>query len=82
MREAGIQEFFAQGHIVPFTVVYEDFISRYEQTVLDILCWLGFESANATIAPPAYERLSDVVSDDWVERFRRDKQAGWKNRGW
>jgi LPS sulfotransferase NodH len=82
MREAGIQEFFTQGHIVPFTVTYEDFVSRYEQTVLDILWWLGLEFTNGTVAPPAYERLSDAISDDWVERFRRDKQAGWQNRGW
>jgi trehalose 2-sulfotransferase len=82
MREAGIQEFFAQGQIVPFTVVYEDFVSRYEQTVFEILAWLGLKSAQTAVAPPAYERLSDALSDEWVERFRRDKQSGWKNRGW
>jgi LPS sulfotransferase NodH len=36
----------------------------------------------ATVAPPAYEQLSDAVSEDWVQRFRRDKQARWKNRAW
>jgi len=82
MREAGIQEFFAEGKIVPLTIVYEDFVSRYEQTISDILTWLGLDSSTTTIAPPAYERLSDAVSEDWVERFRRDKQVGWKHRGW
>jgi LPS sulfotransferase NodH len=82
MREAAIQEFFAQGKIVPFNVVYEDFVSGYEQTVFDILSWLGLESAATTVAPPAYERLSDAVSEDWVEQFRHDKQAGWKYRAW
>jgi trehalose 2-sulfotransferase len=41
MREAAIQEFFAQGQIVPLTVTYEDFVSKYEETVFDILRWLG-----------------------------------------
>ena len=82
MREAAIQEFFAQGRIVPLTVTYEDFISKYEETVFDILGWLGLDVATATVAPPAYEQLSDAVSEDWVQRFRRDKQARWKNRAW
>jgi trehalose 2-sulfotransferase len=82
MREAAIQEFFAQGRIVPLTVAYEDFVSKYEETVFAILGWLGLDAATATVAPPAYEQLSDAVSEDWVQRFRRDKQARWKNRAW
>jgi Stf0 sulphotransferase len=82
MREAAIQEFFAQGRIVPLTVTYEDFISKYEETVFDILGWLGLDVATATVASPAYEQLSDALSEDWVQRFRRDKQARWKNRAW
>jgi trehalose 2-sulfotransferase len=82
MREAAIQEFFAQGRIVPLTVAYEDFVSKYAETVFAILNWLGLDAATATVAPPAYEQLSDAVSEDWVQRFRRDKQARWKNRAW
>jgi len=82
MREAGIQEFFMQGRIVPLTVTYEDFTARYEETVRDILAWLGLDAAHATIAPPGFEKLSDAVSEDWVERFRREKQSGWQGRGW
>lgn len=82
MREAAIQEFFAEGRIVPLTVVYEDFVAAYEKTVRDILRWLGLDSDGAMIAAPAFERLSDDVSEEWVQRFRREKQAGWANRGW
>lgn len=80
MREAAAQEFFAEGGIVPPTIVYEDFMLRYVQTVLDVLAWLGIPASDAVVAPPAYERLADAVSEDWVQRFRREKQAGWKNR--
>jgi len=41
MREAGIQEFFSEGGIVPLTIVYEDFIHEYEKTVRKILAFLG-----------------------------------------
>jgi LPS sulfotransferase NodH len=82
MRDAAIQEFFAEGRIAPLTVVYEDFIANYEKTVREVLGWLGLDSNAATLAAPAYERLSDGVSEEWVQRFRREKQAGWPNLGW
>jgi LPS sulfotransferase NodH len=74
MREAAIQDYFSEAGIVPFTVIYEDFVSTYERTVVEILTWLGLDPAPIAIAPPAFERLSDDLSEEWVERFRRDKQ--------
>jgi Stf0 sulphotransferase len=58
MREADIQEFFAQGHIAPLTVTYEDFVSKYEETS-DILGWLGLDVATATVAPPLHQPMSN-----------------------
>lgn len=81
MREAGIQEFFSEGGIVPLTVVYEDFILDYAGTIRRVLEFLGLDSG-APVAPPQFERLADQVSDEWAERFRRERQAGWDNRGW
>jgi hypothetical protein len=34
-----------------------------------------------TIAPVALEQTADDFSEDWVQRFRRERQAGWKNLG-
>jgi len=82
MREAGIQEFFAEGHIAPLTIVYEDFIEQYEPTVRRILDYLRLDSASAIITPPALTRLADSVSEEWVQRFRAERQQGWTNRGW
>jgi trehalose 2-sulfotransferase len=82
MREAGIQEFFSEGRIVPLTIVYEDFIEDYEKTVRKILAFLGLENTNLEIAPPALEPTSDVVSEEWVQRFRNEFQEEWSNRGW
>lgn len=82
MREAGMQEFFSEGDIVPLTVVYEDFIQEYEETVKRILEYLELDPASAVIAPPHYEQLADDLSEAWVERFRQERQRGWTNRGW
>jgi len=82
MREAGIQEFFTEGDIVPLTIVYEDFVQQYEQTIRTILEYLDLDSRSVTIAPPALIKTADHVSEEWVQRFREERQSGWTNRGW
>jgi LPS sulfotransferase NodH len=82
MREAGIQEFFAEGGITPLNIFYEDFTQNYEGTVRTILDYLELESHSVTIAPPPLTKLSDTVSEEWTQRFREERQNGWVNRGW
>lgn len=82
MREAGIQEFFSEGNIVPLTIVYEDFIHEYEMTVRKILKFLELETTNIQVTPPSLARTSDGVSEEWAQRFREELQEGWQNRGW
>ncbi len=82
MREAGIQEFFSEGSIIPLTIVYEDFIQEYEQTVRTILDYLELDAESITIAPPHFAQLADDVSEEWTQRFREERQADWQNRGW
>lgn len=82
-REAGIQEFFSEGNITPLTIVYEDFINNYEKTVMRILEYLEVpELEKAEIAPPYFEKLADELSEEWVQRFRKERQKGWTNIGW
>jgi LPS sulfotransferase NodH len=82
MREAGIQEFFSEANIVPLTVVYEDFVQEYERTVKRVLDFLDLDTTSVMIAPPYYARTADKVSEDWVARFREERQRAWPNRGW
>ncbi len=82
MREAGIQEFFSEGNITPLNIFYEDFVQEYEQTIRTILNYLELDSRPATIAPPALTKTADAVSEEWVQRFREERQHGWTNRGW
>ena len=82
MREAGIQEFFSEGNIVPLTVIYEDFISEYEKTVRKILEFLALDITGMELFPPSLTQTADAVSEEWVQRFREELQEGWQNRGW
>lgn len=82
MREAGIQEFFSEGAIVPLTIVYEDFIQEYEKTVRTVLNFLELDTIGAEIPPPHFVPTADNISEEWVQRFRQERQEGWDNRGW
>jgi LPS sulfotransferase NodH len=82
MREAGIQEFFHEGGVAPLNISYEDLVLEYEQTVRTILEYLELDAPSATISPPTLTRLADSVSEEWVQRFREDRQENWQNRGW
>jgi len=82
MREAGIQEFFAEGNITPLNIFYEDFVQNYEGTVRTILDYLELDSQSAAIAPPALTKLADDISEEWAQRFREERQKDWVNRGW
>ena len=81
-REAGIQSFFAEVGIQPLTIVYEDFIADYTGTVQSVLAYLGLDWHNIQIGKPETTKLADALSDEWVQRFRQERQQGWDHRGW
>ncbi len=82
MREAGIQEFFSEGSVVPLTLVYEDFIQEYEKTLRTVLDFLELDTINLEIPAPVLAPTADDRSEEWVQRFREERQKGWRNRGW
>jgi len=82
MREAGSQEFFREGNIVPLTTVYEDFIQRYEESIRKILKYLGFGWTTLKVSTPYFARTADNISEEWHQRFRHELQESWLNRGW
>jgi LPS sulfotransferase NodH len=73
LREALAQKFFDEAEIIPYTIVYEDFIRDYEGTVLSILNWLGIDSKNVIVSTPYYEKLADEVNDDRAYRFEKER---------
>ncbi len=82
LREAAIGEFFVAAGMTPLTLVYEDFIVDSAGTVRQVLDFLELDSRNVVLPPPTYERLADAQTEQWVQRYRQERQAGWANPAW
>lgn len=82
LREAKIQDILHQAKAIPLTIVYEDFVQDFESTIRRVISFLGLNEKNYPIGKPFYERLSDDLSNEWVERFRKELQDGWENKVW
>lgn len=71
-HEAGIDGFFAQCRVRPYTVVYEDFVDSYRETISAILADLGIEAPKElVVAAPRTAKLADDETEEWVERYHR-----------
>jgi len=81
-REAGIQAFFAEAGIQPLTIVYEDFIADFAGTIRRALAFLELDGQNIQIGEPKTTKLADALSENWVQRFRQERQQGWEHHGW
>jgi len=82
LSEAGMQEFFRQNNIRPLTIIYEDFINDFENTVKNILDFLAVDQSGLSIGKPYYGRLADDLSEKWSKRFAEELQHSWPNKGW
>lgn len=82
LRECAIQEYFDQENINPLTIVYEDFILDYENTIHKVLGFLELEHHGITISPPPLHKTATDFSEEWVQRFRAELQHGWDKLIW
>jgi LPS sulfotransferase NodH len=82
LREAGMEAFFAEERIVPMTIVYEDFIQNYEDTVMQVLNFLNIPTESVQVASPFFDPIADDIAESWVQRFRKERQEGWENIAW
>ena len=82
LRESKIQAFLEEGNIIPLTLVYEDFVKEYEKTIRSVIAFLGITETDYPIEKPYYEQLSDDMSEEWVERFRKELQKDWNKIIW
>lgn len=82
LREAALQELFDEAKIVPLTITYEDMVYDASATVRSVLTYLGYEDCATIHFATDLERLSDDISEEWVQRYRREKQVNWQSRGW
>lgn len=61
--------------ILPFTVIYEDFVPRYEETALGIMDWLNISyPENLVFGPRHLLKQADSVSENWIQKYRATKE--------
>lgn len=71
-----MQNFFAQHRIQPFTVVYEDFVTTYEETAREILHYLNIPFAEPlTFGERRLVRQADQTTEEWVRRYQELQQT-------
>ncbi len=68
--------YFKKHHIQPYTVVYEQLVSAYEETALDILRFLDIPVTHRpTFTERRMQRQADALSEEWVQRYYQHKQT-------
>lgn len=82
LREAGIQELLAEGGVAPLTVAYEDLVANPPAELRRMLAFLGLDGGPGVGFRSGLVRIADPVSEAWVQRFREEKQRGWRNLAW
>lgn len=67
--------YFDRAGVRPHTVVYEQFVERYEQTAIDILGHLGVACpAGHTFGERRMRRQADQLSAEWSRRYWAEAQ--------
>lgn len=82
LREAAIQDFLEQAGAAPLNLVYEDFCQDVEGTICRILDFLGLDDEPIKFSTPTFQKLADELTEEWVDRFRKEIQQGWEKVMW
>ena len=69
--------------LTPVSVTYEDFAVHYEEITKHILKFMGITAPDPLEFGERLERkIADEINEDWVQRFRKEKQTDWRYKGW
>jgi len=68
--EQEIQQYFSRYDIRPFIVCYEDLVTAYKGTALEILNFLHVPHSHDVVLPdPTIEKQSDAWTDEMVKLY-------------
>ena len=74
-HEAAWQHYFSSYGIQPYTIVYEEFTSTYEETALNILQYLNIPlPRRLRFAERRMKQQADTLSEEWVQRYHHLKR--------
>jgi len=82
LRECAMQAYFSRYNIHPLTLVYEDFINDFENTIRQIVDYLEIEYDELNIENKFYRKTANENSEKWVQRFRKDLQKEMNVNVW
>lgn len=82
MREAVWQEYFTEQGIVPLSLTYEDYVENQEGTLRQVLDYIGIPIPSDLRVQPMLKKQADTLSEEWVERYRAEKQQHWQHISW
>lgn len=72
--EVQIQKYFSENHIQPFMIVYEEFVSRYQETCVGILKYLRVEGAEGLqLESSRFVKQADMQTEEWVQRYQEEE---------
>ena len=72
--EEAWEQYFKDGGITPFKVVYEEFVEKYDQTLSALLDYLGIAvPRNHIFARPRLKKMADTMNDEWVQQYTEMK---------
>jgi LPS sulfotransferase NodH len=75
-HDAAWHQYFAQNNIQPLTVVYEDFVHKYEETALQILRYLDIPIPEKPLfAARRMKQQSNALSEQWIQRYYEQQRG-------
>lgn len=75
-HNAAWQSYFERCNIEPLRVVYEEFVERYEESLVGLLEGIGiYIPEDFTVEEPKMKRQADETSEEWVRLYQEGKAA-------
>ena len=82
-REASWQEYFTEAGITPLSLTYEDVVAEPDGVTRAVLRFLDLPvPTEITLLEGHQNKMADGSSEEWVQRFREQKQEQWKDKAW
>ncbi len=75
VHEVAWTQYFDENGIEPLTIVYEDLIDAYEETLREVLSYLGIPGEHREAPQLDMHRQADSTSEEWVGRYERGEYA-------
>lgn len=82
LKECATQAYFDQFDIRPLTIVYEDMIKDFQGTLQQVLAYLEIEATGVQLPNKYLQKTATDLSEQWVQRFRKDMQANMDLQIW